>query len=153
MPYLIHIPPTHDWLPPTLHPFAPLGTDIGPLAALSSTSTLDLTLAHDFREWGWQVRYLDLSRKNDGASERVHGCGSIAQSEDGGEIGSVPVGSQEAARKWYEGYRKKEAKQGLRARLFRVWEQEHGRRIHDTKRQKEKVKKGLKERFHGLFEG
>jgi hypothetical protein len=55
MPYLIRVPPTHDHLPATLHPFHPFGAEIGSLVALSSISTLDLTLVHDFQEWGWQV--------------------------------------------------------------------------------------------------
>ena len=56
-------------------------------------------------------------------------------------------GSEEVVRKWYEGYKRKNVKHGLRARVFRVWELEHGRRIQEVERESKKERKGLKGRL------
>jgi hypothetical protein len=39
----------------------------------------------------------------------------------------------------------------MRARVFRVWEMEHGRRIQGSDVSSKRSRKGLKERLHGLF--
>jgi hypothetical protein len=96
------------------------------------------------------VRYLDLDKSNV-AAEPSHRCASVSSSDDSFSIKDVSAGSHSVAQKWYEGYRRKDAKLNLKARIFRVWELEHGRRIQDSDARSRRPKQGLKEKLHGFF--
>jgi hypothetical protein len=92
-----------------------------------------------------QVRHLDLDIEATSLSRRN---GSVSQSDDDVSIGG---GSHNVARKWYEGYTRKDAKHGLRTRVFRVWELEHGRRIEGLEGEGKKEGSGLKKWLSGLL--
>lgn len=63
-------------------------------------------------------------------SPTMRRCDSLVPTMNTAETTRVPAEPKfAAARKWYEGYKRKDTKGRLKEKIFRVWQMEHGRRV------------------------
>ncbi|KAF2240991.1 hypothetical protein BU26DRAFT_511795 [Trematosphaeria pertusa] len=142
MPYLIHIPPSHNLTrtPTSLHPTL-LPTPI----ALSSTTTLDRTLTRDFLSWGWRVQHLDTRTPSPSPSpspslqpqDHAH-----TSPQNPAPAPAIATASRRRAKKWHAAYQQLDAKYNWHAKAVKIWEKEHGRRIRERDRQGQLQGKG-----------